>query len=84
MDMTIEQLYDMILTQQEQINKLQEHIKAIKDLSDLNDYWLREMIDSLTDTVDGIMDDHCCCEKYKTSHEERKSRKKEKKDGLVE
>lgn len=84
MDMTIEQLYDMILTQQEQINKLQEHIKAIKDLSDLNDYWLREMIDSLTDTVDGIMDDHCYCEKYKTSREERKNRKKEENAGLVE
>ena len=84
MNMTIEQLYDMILTQQEQINKLQEHIKAIKDLSDLNDYWLREMIDSLTDTVDGIMDDHCCCERYNISHEERKNRKKEENAGLVE
>ena len=84
MDMTIEQLYDMILTQQEQINKLQEHIKALKDLSDLNDYWLREMIDSLTDTVDGIMDDHCCCERYKISHEERKNRKREENAGLVE
>ena len=53
-------------------------------MSDLNDYWLREMIDALTDTVDGIMDDHCCCERYKTSHEERKNRKKEENDGLVE
>ena len=84
MDMTIEQLYEIILAQQEQIGKLTEKIQAVREVSDLNDYWLREMIDALTDTVDGIMDDHCCCEKYKTSHEERKNRKKEENDGLVE
>lgn len=84
MNMTIEQLYEIILAQQEQIGKLTEKIQAVREVSDLNDYWLREMIDALTDTVDGIMDDHCCCEKYKTSHEERKNRKKEENDGLVE
>lgn len=84
MNMTIEQLYEIILAQQEQIGKLSEKIQAVREVSDLNDYWLREMIDTLTDTVDGIMDDHCCCEKYKTSHEERKNRKKEENDGLVE
>ena len=84
MNMTIEQLYEIILTQQEQIGKLSEKIQAVREVSDLNDYWLREMINTLTDTVDGIMDDHCCCEKYKTSHEERKNRKKEENDGLVE
>lgn len=72
--MTIEELYAIIMSQQEQINKLEEHIKALKDLSDLNDYWLREMIDALTDTVDGIVDDHCCCEKYRISHGDRKAR----------
>lgn len=72
--MTIEELYAIIMSQQEQINKLEEHIKALKDLSDLNDYWLREMIDALTDTVDGIVDDHCCCERYKISHGDRKAR----------
>ena len=80
MDMTIEQLYDMIRTQQEQINKLQEHIKVLKDLSDLNDYWLREMIDTLTESVDSIMDDHCCCEKYKATHELNKVNKKLKEE----
>ena len=72
--MTIEELYEIIMSQQEQINKLEEHIKALKDLSDLNDYWLREMIDALTDTVDGIVDDHCCCERYKTTNGDRKAR----------
>ena len=84
MNMTIEQLYEIILAQQEQIGRLSEKIQAVREVSDLNDYWLREMIDTLTDTVDGIMDDHCCCEKYKTSHEERKNRKKEENTGLVE
>ena len=84
MNMTIEQLYEIILAQQEQIGKLTEKIQAVREVSDLNDYWLREMIDALTDTVDGIMDDHCCCERYKTSHEERKNRKKEENTGLVE
>lgn len=75
--MTIEQLYEIILSQQEEINKLNERFQALKDWSDLNDYWLREMIDTLTESVDGIMDDHCCCEKYKITHEERKNKKKE-------
>lgn len=38
------------------------------------------MIDTLTESVDGIMDDHCCCEKYKITHEERKNKKKEEND----
>lgn len=75
--MTIEQLYEIILSQQEEINKLNERFQALKNWSDLNDYWLREMIDTLTESVDGIMDDHCCCEKYKITHEERKNKKKE-------
>ena len=50
--MTIEELYAIIVSQQEQIHKLEEHIKALKDLSDLNDYWLREMIDALTESVE--------------------------------
>lgn len=76
MNMTIEQLYEIILAQQEQIGRLSEKIQAVRELSDLNDSWLREMIDTLTDTVDSIMDDHCCCEKYKTTHELNKANKK--------
>lgn len=75
--MTTEALYELIKIQQEEIKQLREDIKYLKQWSDLNDLWIREMIDALTDTVDGIMDDHCCCEKYKTTHEEHKKRKKE-------
>jgi hypothetical protein len=34
------------------------------------------MIDTLTESVDSIMDDHCCCEKYKVTHELNKINKK--------
>ena len=54
--MTIEQLYEIILRQQEEIEKLTTDFKALKEWSDLNDYWLREMIDALTDSVDDLMD----------------------------
>lgn len=80
MNMTIEQLYEIILAQQEQIGRLSEKIQAVRELSDLNDSWLREMIDTLTDTVDSIMDDHCCCEKYKVTHELNKINKKLKEE----
>lgn len=75
--MTTEALYELIKIQQEEIKLLREDIKYLKEWSDLNDLWIREMIDALTDTVDGIMDDHCCCEKYKITHEEHKRRKRE-------
>lgn len=72
--MTTEELYTIIRTQQEEIEKLQANFKALKEWSDLNDYWLREMIDALTESVDGIVDDHCCCERYKVTHGNRKAR----------
>ena len=50
--MTTEELYAIIQTQQEEIEKLQQDFKALKEWSDLNDYWLREMIDALTESVD--------------------------------
>jgi hypothetical protein len=74
--MTIEQLYDIIKMQQDEINALRKDYEHLKEWSDMNDIWLREMIDALTDTVDGIMDDHCCCEKYNTAHAERRKNKK--------
>ena len=43
----------------------------------MNDYWLREMIDALTETVDSILVDHCCCEKYKIAHEQHKKNREE-------
>lgn len=80
--MTIEQLYEIILSQQEEIEKLTADFKALKEWSDLNDYWLREMIDALTDSVDDLMDNHCACAKYnkqKAIHslEKRLAREKE-------
>ena len=75
--MTIEELYKTIMEQQEEINKLKENFEALKNWSDLNDYWLREMIDALTESVDNISENHCCCEKYHATRNERKAHKKE-------
>ena len=66
--LTIEQLYEIIKIQQDEIRQLRDDIKYIKEWSDSNDYWLREMIDALTETVDELMDNHCCCEKYREYH----------------
>ena len=53
--MTTEELYEIIKQQQEEIDKLQKDFIALKEWSDLNDYWLREMIDALTESVDRLM-----------------------------
>ena len=58
--MTTEQLYDIIKIQQDEINQLRHELNSLKEWSDLNDYWLREMIDALTESIDklmGIVDD---------------------------
>lgn len=54
--MTTEELYGIIKQQQEEIDKLKENFTALKEWSDLNDYWLREMIDALTESVDKNFD----------------------------
>lgn len=58
--MTTEELYEIIKQQQEELDKLQKDFIALKEWSDLNDYWLREMIDALTESVDKLMgiEDH--------------------------
>ena len=53
--MTTEKLYEIIKQQQEELDKLQRDFTALKEWSDLNDYWLREMIDALTDSVNKLM-----------------------------
>ena len=73
--MTTEQLYDIIKIQQDEINQLRHELDYLKEWSDMNDYWLREMIDALTESVDNISEDHCCCEKYQHSREERRAKK---------
>lgn len=52
--MTIEELYEMIKEQQNQINTLEKELLLLKQWSDDNDYWLREMIDALTENVDKL------------------------------
>lgn len=37
------------------IEKLEEQFAKLKEWSDLNDYWLRELIDALAESVDKIM-----------------------------
>ena len=74
--MTTEQLYDIIKIQQDEINQLRHELNSLKEWSDMNDYWLREMIDALTESVDGIIDDHCRCEKYNFARDERRKNKK--------
>lgn len=64
--MTTQELYEIIQAQQKEIEKLQENFKNLKEWSDLNDYWLREMIDALTESVDNIIDNHCHCKKYQS------------------
>lgn len=80
--LTTEQLYEIIKIQQNEINQLRNDIKHLKEWSDLNDYWLREMIDALTESIDNITDDHCYCEKYQASRNERKGRKRFEREAL--
>ena len=53
--MTIEELYEMIKEQQNKINALEKELLLLRQWSDNNDYWLREMIDALTESVDKLM-----------------------------
>ena len=45
---TLEELNDRLTV-------LEDKFAKLKEWSDLNDYWLREMIDALTETVDRIL-----------------------------
>ena len=53
--MTTEELYKIIQEQQEEIDELKEDLLYLRKWSDNNDYWLREMIDALTDSVNQLM-----------------------------
>lgn len=74
--MTTEQLYEIIKQQQKQINDLEQELLSLKKWSDDNDYFLREMIDALTDSVDDLTDNHCQCEVYKIRNEKCQLAKK--------
>lgn len=53
--MTIEELYEIIKKQQNKIEDLEKELLYLRKWSDNNDYWLREMIDALTESVDRLM-----------------------------
>lgn len=53
--MTIEELYEIIKEQQIKIAALEKELLLLRQWSDNNDYWLREMIDALTESVDRLM-----------------------------
>lgn len=53
--MTTEELYKIIQEQQKKIDALKEDLSDLRKWSDNNDYWLREMIDALTDSVNKLM-----------------------------
>lgn len=52
--MTIEELYEIIKEQQKRIEILERELFLLRKWSDDNDYWLREMIDALTESVDKL------------------------------
>lgn len=53
--MTIEELYEIIKKQQNKIEDLEKELLYLRKWSDDNDYWLRKMIDALTESVDKLM-----------------------------
>ena len=53
--MTIEELHEIIKAQQSKIEDLEKELLHLRKWSDDNDYWLREMIDALTDSVNKLM-----------------------------
>lgn len=57
MEKTNQELYEIIQAQQVEINDLREKFVKLKEWSDLNDFWLRDMIDALTDSVDKIFEE---------------------------
>ena len=58
--MTIEELAQKLEELQAKYDQLEYDYLRLREWSDDNDYWLREMIDALTESVDklmGIVDD---------------------------
>ena len=73
--MTIEELAQKLEELQAKYDQLEYDYMRLREWSDDNDYWLREMIDALTESVDGIVDDHCGCKRYQKSRSERTAKK---------
>ena len=80
--MTIEELAQKLEELQAKYDQLEYDYLRLREWSDDNDFWLREIIDALTDSVDDLMDNHCACAKYNKqkairSLEKRLAREKE-------
>lgn len=54
MEKTNQELYEIIQAQQEVIDDLVLKYNSLKKEVDLNDFWLRDMIDALTDSIDKL------------------------------
>ena len=56
--MTMEELTQKIEELQVKYDQLEYDYLRLREWSDDNDFWLREMIDTLTDCVDKLMDNY--------------------------
>lgn len=52
---TIDDAYDVVEYQQRQIDKLRQDHEKLRAWSDLNDRYIRELIDALTESVDRLL-----------------------------
>lgn len=57
MEKTNQELYEIIQAQQEIIDDLVLKYNSLKKEVDLNDFWLRDMIDALTDSIDKLYEE---------------------------
>lgn len=56
MEKTNQELYEIIQALQKQVNTIEKQLNKLKEWSDLNDYYMQEEIDALTDTVDKLVE----------------------------
>lgn len=54
--MTNQELEQKLIELQEKYDNLEYKYLKLREWSDDNDFWLREMIDALTDSVDKLME----------------------------
>ena len=57
MEKTNQELYEIIQAQQEIIDDFVLKYNSLKKEVDLNDFWLRDMIDALTDSIDKLYEE---------------------------
>lgn len=57
MEKTNQELYEIIQAQQRIIDDLILKYNSLKKEVDLNDFWLRDMIDALTDSIDKLYEE---------------------------